>query len=207
MIVFGLTGNTGTGKTTVADALRRRGIPVVDADQIAREIVHSGETALEEIVSAFGDEYLDDDGELRRQKLGRLIFGDKEARAKLEAITHPRIALRARDQLDEYTASGETMAVYDSAILVETGLAKAFSALVVVYAEPDEQLDRIMTRDGLSRRDAQQRVNAQLSLSEKMRLADYVVENTGSLADLESRVARLVKWMREQVIGKDQDYV
>ncbi len=147
MIVFGLTGNTGTGKSTVAEALHSRGIPVVDADLIARAVVSPGQPALDEIITTFGREYVDDDGQLLRQKLGRLVFGDPTARAKLEAITHPRIARRARHELDEHAANGAETAVYDSAILVETGLAKAFAALIVVYAEPEQQLARITGRE------------------------------------------------------------
>lgn len=199
MIVFGLTGNTGTGKTTVADALRRHGIPVVDADRIAREIVRPGEPALDEIIAAFGEEYVDERGELRRQKLGRLVFGDSHARARLESIMHPRIAVRARELLDGHAADGAPMAVYDSAILVETGLAKAFSALIVVYAEPQQQLERIMARDKLSRADAQQRIDAQMPLAEKVRVADYVVENSGSVDELEHQISGLIRWMRGRI--------
>jgi len=196
--VFGLTGNTGTGKSTVADALRLRGIPVVDADRIARDIVEPGQPALEEIIATFGSEFLDDDGRLRRRELGRLVFGDPSARAKLEAITHPRIARHARQQLADLEADGVSTTVYDSAILVETGLAKAFEALIVVYAEPRQQLERIIGRDGLSEEDAQQRIDAQMPLAQKVELADYVVMNTGTLADLDVEIAKLVDWIRRR---------
>lgn len=192
---FGLTGNTGTGKTTAADMLRARGIPVVDADRIARAVVEPGEPALAEIAATFGSRYLDDQGALRRQELGRLVFGDREALRRLEAITHPRIAERAAAELAAYEAQGAPFAVYDSAILVESGMAGALDGLIVVSASPERQRERIMARDRLSREDADQRIGAQMPLAEKVARADLVIDNDADLDTLAAEVERAASWM------------
>lgn len=197
MRVFGLTGNTGTGKTTVARLLADRGVSVVDADVIAREVVEPGQPALREILQAFGDQYLDDAGRLRRQTLGRLVFSDANALRRLEAITHPRIAERANTAFAAAAAQGIEIAVYDSAILVETGLAESFAGLIVVTSSRELQLQRIVDRDGLSVDDAAARIDAQMPLAEKVALADYVLENVGSLEELSTGVDTLVRWMRQ----------
>lgn len=198
MRVFGLTGNTGTGKSAVAARLRERGVAVVDADRLARAVVEPGEPALAEIAETFGPEYLDADGRLRRQALGRLVFGDPEARRRLEAITHPRIAASAMVELQAHREAGAELAVYDSALIVETGQARAFTGLIVVTATREQQLERIMARDGLSRPDAGQRIDAQMPLAEKVAAADYVVQNSGSLDDLDAAVDALVRWMEAE---------
>ncbi len=195
---FGLTGNTGTGKTTVADLLRARGVPVVDADRIARAIVEPGEPALTEIAATFGERYLDDDGALRRQDLGRLVFGDPDALRRLEAITHPRIAQRAAAELATYEARGAPFAVYDSAILVESGMASALDGLIVVTASPEHQRERIMARDGLSQADADQRIRAQMPLAEKIARADLVIPNDADRDALVAEVERALAWMSER---------
>jgi dephospho-CoA kinase len=193
MRIYGLTGNTGTGKTKVADLLRQRGIAVIDAVPCPAHV--SQAAALDEIVRAFGPQYLDDHGRLRRQDLGRLIFADSVAKKRLEAITHPRIAQQAMIALDQHRQSGAAICVYDSAILVETGLAKAFDGLVVVTATPEQQVQRIVARDGLPSEDAWQRVRAQLPLEEKVKLADRVIDNSGGLEALAPQVDALVAWM------------
>ena len=197
MRVFGLTGNTGTGKTTVAKLLADRGICVVDADEIARVIVEPGEPALREIVDAFGPQYLDDAGRLRRQALGRLVFSDQKALRDLEAITHPRIAARASSAFTSAAAQGVELAVYDSAILVETGQAGDFAGLIVVTCSRELQLQRIVARDGLSADDASARIDAQMPLVEKVAMADYVIENVGAFAELSVAVDDLVTWMAQ----------
>jgi dephospho-CoA kinase len=195
MKTFGLTGNTGTGKTTVADMLRERGIPVLDADLIAREVVQPGEPALAAIVAAFGDEFVDAAGSLRRQALGRRVFADPEALAKLNAITHPQIAQRTQQEMMRLAGEGAEMVVYDSAILVESGMAGAFNGLIVVVCAREEQIERIMSRDKLPREDAEQRVDAQMPLEKKVELADRVIDNSGTVTALEPQVAQLLTWM------------
>jgi dephospho-CoA kinase len=195
---FGLTGNTGTGKSAVAERLRAHGVAVVDADEHARAVVEPGQPALAEIAATFGPHVLDANGRLRRHALGRLVFGDPDARRRLEALTHPRIAARVMAELEAHRAAGAELAVYDSALLVEMGQARAFAGLIVVTATKEQQLARIMARDGLSRADALQRIEAQMPLADKIALADLVIDNSGPLEDLDAKVDALVAWMRQK---------
>lgn len=155
------------------------GCPVIDADVLAREVVAPGEPALAAIVAAFGREVLRPDGTLDRPRLGALVFADAARRRELEAITHPAIQARRQARLAELAAAGFAgVVVQDAALLVEVGGHRQVDRLVVVYAEPAVQLARLMRRDGLARAEAERRVAAQMPLGEKVRLADYVIDNS-----------------------------
>lgn len=189
--VIGLTGGIASGKTTVAEMFADHGVRVIDADDLAREIVQPGEPALDAIREAFGDRVLTDDGHLDREALGEVVFDDEEARERLEAITHPRIAQRMQQKAAEAREAGERWVVYDAALIVENGLEEAFEALIVVAADRDAQIRRLVERDGLDRSEAEQRIDAQLPLSEKVAVADWVVDNNGTLDETRRQVDRL----------------
>lgn len=187
----GLTGGIATGKSTVAGFFRARGIPVVDADQIARDVVAPGQPAFVEIVDTFGAEFVGADGGLDREKLGAKVFGDKEARAALERITHPRIAEVSAARLREEAESGAPYVMYEAALLVENGSHRAFSALVVVALEAEQQVARLMARSGLDEAGARARVDAQLPLADKIAAADFVIRNEGAMPETEAQVAEV----------------
>ena len=195
MLIIGLTGNTGTGKSTIASQLRADGVPVVDADELARAVVAPGSQALEAIAETFGSDYIGTDGTLRRKALGQLVFGDPDARRQLEAITHPEIAQRAQAAFQTFRKAGHSIALYDSAILVESGLYKGLDGLIVVTAERRQQIARIMARDAISRSAAVQRVDAQLPMADKVAVADLVIDNSGSPEALIPWVERLHQWL------------
>ena len=182
--VIGLTGGIASGKSTVANLLRELGVAVVDADQLAREVVAAGTDGLAEIVHEFGEGVLTAAGELDREKMGKLVFGDAAARARLNAITHPRIATLSIARLAEKMATATPYVVYEVPLLVESGLHKSMAATVVVAAEPDTQLTRITERDGLDRKQAQARIDAQFPLDKKVAIADYVIQNDRGLDEL-----------------------
>jgi dephospho-CoA kinase len=182
--VFGLTGGFATGKSSVVARLRARGVPVVEADVLAREVVEPGTPGLAAVVDAFGEQVLDGSGALDRKRLGKLVFGAPEARARLEKLLHPLIRALQKTRLAEFAARGEALACYEAPLLVEVGLAGELRPLVVVVASEAAQLARAKSRDGLEEDAARARLSAQLSLEEKRALADYVIENTGSLAEL-----------------------
>lgn len=188
MHVFGLTGGIASGKSTVARRIKERGIPVVDADAIAREVVMRGTPGLGQLVAAFGEDVLAADGELDRKKLGALVFADAELRKKLNGIIHPLISARSAELIQSHGAAGHPLACYEAALLVENGLADVFRPLVVVAATPDVQLERIVKRDGLDRAAALARIEAQLPLAEKVAMADYVIESGGPIPELYLRV-------------------
>jgi dephospho-CoA kinase len=187
MLVFGLTGGIASGKSTVAKRIRARGIPVVDADLLAREVVARGTSGFDAVVRAFGEGVVGRDGELDRKALGTLVFGDPVARKKLNAIVHPLIFAKSAERMQELAAEGHAVACYEAALLVENGMSEAFRPLVVVAAPLPVQIERVVARDGLSRQEALARVEAQLSLAEKVAMADYVIDNSGTEHELELR--------------------
>ncbi len=192
MHVFGLTGGIASGKSTVAALFRSWGVPVVDADAIAREIVAPGAPALDELVRTFGPEVIGPDGVLDRKALGRRAFATPEGRRALGAITHPRIAARSQERFAELAAAGEPLAAYEAALLVENGLADGFRPLVVVAAPPEVQLARAMARDGEAEVDVAARLAAQMPLEVKVAAADFVIENAGTLEALAARAAAVL---------------
>jgi dephospho-CoA kinase len=194
--VFGLTGGIGSGKSRVAALLRERGVPVVDADELAREAVAVGSEGLAEVVRAFGRELLAVDGSLDRKRLGALVFSDEAARRRLNAITHPRVRQLSAERFAELSRQGAALAAYDVPLLFEVGLDAVLRPIVVVAASEATQRARIVARDGLSAAEAQARIDAQLPLSEKRRRADHVIENDGSLAELAAQVDALLPKLR-----------
>lgn len=195
MLVFGLTGGIATGKSGVEALLRRRGVPVLDADAFSRAVVEPGSPALAEVVAVFGDEVLAPDGTLDRKALGARVFADAEARRRLEAITHPRIREAMRRRLLELALEGRPCAVVSAALMVETGTYREYAGLIVVTCRPEQQVARLVAREGLGEDEARARIDAQLPLAEKERLADFLVDNSGPLKGLEAQVDALVAWM------------
>ncbi len=163
--------------------LRDRGLPVIDADQLAREVVAPGSEGLRDIVREFGEEVLDASGALDRKLVASKVFGNESARRTLNSITHPRVGALARDRTQALEGRGEPLACYEVPLLVEGGLVDALRPVVVVDVPPAVQLARTMTRDGCTEDEARARIAAQLPLEKKVEIADYVVVNTGDLEE------------------------
>ncbi len=187
MHLFGLTGGIASGKSTVAARFRARGLPVVDADALARDVVVPGSAASAEIREAFGDGVFAPDGTLERKALAAIVFADDAKRKRLNAITHPKIAVLSAQCASDLKARGEPLACYEAALLVENGLAGAFSPLIVVAASLASQVARAMLRDGASAAEAEARVKAQMPLAAKVAVAAIVIQNDGSLDALRLR--------------------
>jgi dephospho-CoA kinase len=185
--LFGLTGGIAAGKSTVASFLRNRGVAVLDADQIAREVVAPGSEGLRRVVESFGRNVLARDGSLDRKALAALVFSDARARRDLEAITHPLIRQRTADLALDLGRQGHAIIAYEAALLVETGQADAFRPLVAVVVDDQEQVARLMKRDGITREQAQVRLAAQMSQHEKAAAADHVIDTTCSRDELRRR--------------------
>jgi dephospho-CoA kinase len=183
-VLFGLTGGFASGKSSVAARWRRRGLAVIDADDVAREVLAGGSPGLAEVSDAFGAEVLKPDGALDRKRLASLVFENEEARRKLESITHPRIVATTLQRASELEAQSEQLACYEATLLVERGFADLFRPLVVVASDEQDQIARGRARDGMSEQQARARIRAQLPLREKLAVADYVVRNDGDLAAL-----------------------
>jgi dephospho-CoA kinase len=187
MHLFGLTGGIASGKSVVAARFRARGLPVLDADALAREVVAPGSDGLAAVVGAFGREVLTASGELDRKRVAAIVFADADARGKLNAIVHPRIGMLTGTRTAELAERGEPLACYEAALIVENGLADMFRPLVVVSAPEALQIARTIARDGATEAEARARVSAQMPLATKAAAADIVLENTGTLGELRDR--------------------
>lgn len=196
MRVVGLTGGIASGKSTFADALRARGVPVVDADALARAAVAPGAPALAEIVRAFGPGVLAPDGTLDRKRVGATVFADPVARRRLEAIIHPAVRAGMAAETARLAAAGHDLAFYDTPLLYEVGLEGALDAVVVVWVPAAVQRARLVSRDGIAPADADARIAAQLPIDEKAARADFVVENTGAPEALGGKADRLLADLR-----------
>ncbi len=175
MLKVGLTGGIGSGKSTVAKYLKTLGVPVIDADQVARSVVEPGQVALREIVEVFGESSLRSNGELNREWLREQVFDDPAARARLEAITHPYIRQRLLAAMAEQ--SGANYLVVDIPLLVEKGYQSLFDAIVVVDCEPEQQLERTVQRDGSDAALIKGIMQAQSSRAERLKSATHILDN------------------------------
>jgi dephospho-CoA kinase len=190
MLLIGLTGGIGSGKSAVATRLAELGAIVIDADAIAREVVEPGTDGLVEVVAEFGPDVLTATGELDRAALGRLVFADPQRRQALERIIHPRVRARSAEIVS--TAPDDAVVVNDIPLLVETGQAKNFPLVIVVLAAEDVRVARLVRDRGMTEDDARARIAAQATDEQRREVADIVIVNDGTLDDL--RVAVDAAW-------------
>ena len=192
MRILGLTGGIGSGKSMVAQMFAQLGAAVVDADQLAREVVEPGQPALQEIAATFGPEVLLPDGRLDRPRLAAIIFADPAERAKLDAITHPRIRARMDEEI-EARRSGPGVLLVDIPLLYENDRVDTVEKVIVVWVDPPTQLRRLSQRGGLSAEAARQRISAQMPLDAKRARADHVIDNSGELEETRRQVEAIYR--------------
>lgn len=190
--VIGLTGGIASGKSAVAKLLLAKGAAVIDADKLARDVVAPGQPALAELVARFGAAILAADGTLDRKRLAQIAFSDEQARRDLNRITHPRIAAASAQAIATWSDAGANVVFYEAALLIENRVHTGLAGVIVVATPPDVQQQRLMARDSLSAEDALARIAAQLPLEDKVKVATWVVENHGSLDELEREIDRVV---------------
>lgn len=193
MKLIGLTGGIASGKSTVATILKQLGATVINADELSREVVQRGNEAWKEIVGTFGADILQSDQTLDRKKLRTMVFNSPEARKKLEAIIHPKVRALAEERIRELAAAGRSIIVYEVPLLFEGQLHLWLRPVILVASDINTQKQRLRDRDHLTDTEAQQHIDAQMSLDEKRKLADYVIENNGSLDDLEQQVKSVLE--------------
>lgn len=191
MIVVGLTGGIATGKSAVAGMFAKRGVTVLDADEVVRELQVPGTKVYAATVEAFGPNILQPDGIINRKSLGEIVFRDEQSRRRLETIVHPALVVAVEERLSALRARGVTLCVVELPLLIESGATGRFDWVVVVTAPEEVQVARLMVHRGLSREEAVARVRSQLPLSEKVKQADFVIENGGDLRETERRVEEI----------------
>jgi dephospho-CoA kinase len=199
--LIGLSGGIGSGKSTVADMLRERGIPVIDADVLARQVVQPGRPAYRDIALVWPG-VVAEDGTIDRKKLAAIVFADPASQARLEAITHPRIREQVAVQAEALAQAGHALAFLEAALIVESGYYKQLDGLVVVAASEAKQIERVMARDHFTREAALARVRAQSPLEEKIRAATHVIDNNGELASTRAQVDAVVAKLLGSVTGR-----
>ncbi|QAU52490.1 Dephospho-CoA kinase [Corynebacterium pelargi] len=193
---IGLTGGIGSGKSTVARLLREQGANIIDADQVARDVVAPGSPVLAELAEAFGQDIIESDGSLRRQELAKRAFRDEASTAKLNAITHPAIAERIKTMLEAANSADEAaLVVLDHPLLLETNSDALVDRVIVVDVPADERIRRLVAYRGLEASDAKARIERQMPDEQRRARADYLVDNSGDEQALEAEVAKLWEWL------------
>ena len=204
MLIAGLTGSIATGKSTVSAILKDLGAFIVDADLAAREVVLPGMPAWDEIVRIFGRDILQVTGEIHRERLGALVFNDAKMRAMLEAVVHPEVMRVMDEQISTIRAgSSDAVVILDVPLLIETGMHRGVSEVIVVYCPEDQQMRRLMVRDRIGRDEALARIRAQLSIEEKRRHASLIIDNSTTVDNTRRQVQDVFATLREKASGLD----
>lgn len=197
MLRVGLTGGIASGKSTVAEMLRERDVPVLEADPLGHELLEPGQAAYDEVVREFGKEVLDPNGKVNRSKLGGIVFADAQKRARLNQILHPRIL----DVVRKWFAAldgpdAPEFAVVEAALIIEAGYNKELDKVIVCWCRPEQQLERLEER-GLSVEDARRRIAAQMPMDEKRRLASEQIDCSGTIAETQRQLAGVLERLKQ----------
>ena len=204
MLRVGLTGNIATGKSYAAAKFSALGARIIDADRVVHDLLVSGTATYFKIVDAFGDQILGPGREINRKKLGQIVFSDANKRSMLNALTHPEVRseiVRRISWLEESSSSG--VIIVDAALMIETGGYKMYDCLIVVVCDPVMQVSRIMNRDGLTEAEARARMDSQMPMEEKLKLADYAIDTSGTMLQTDNQVRAIYQnlLIREQQSG------
>jgi len=198
MKLLGLTGGIASGKSSVARMFSELGARLIDLDKLARRVTEPGARAYDEIVEHFGDTILDARGVINREKLGSLVFSDEKARKKLEEITHPKIGEELFKEIQKLREIGERCVLVEAPLLVEAGMHHWLKPFIVVTASRENQISRLRKRNGLTRKEALKRISSQMPLEEKAKLADYTIDNSGTLKETRHQVRAIWEKFQEK---------
>lgn len=197
MLKIGLTGSIGTGKSTVSKLLRERGIAVIDADLLAREIVKKGQECLNDLKNVFGNQVLTIDGELDRKKLGQIVFSDDSKLELLNSVTHPHIRRRIKAQMNELESKNNKVIVLDIPLLFEAKMEDLVDIILVVFAKEEIQIKRITERDNCTQEEAMRIIKAQISQQDKISKSDYTIDNSGTIEELKEKLNGFLEKIEE----------
>ena len=190
MLIIGLTGGIGSGKSTVTKLFSSHGVPIIDADTIARQVTAPGQPALREICALFGEEMIDDDGQLKRRQLRKIIFSNPQKRAQLEAILHPIIQQRMLEQA-AIASQHAAYTILSIPLLLESGWQQLLDRILVIDVSEQSQLQRTMQRDNIDKKTAQAIINAQINRQDRLLAADDIIDNEGSIDELQQQLQQL----------------
>jgi dephospho-CoA kinase len=205
MLIVGLTGGVASGKTAVSQVLKEEGAYIIDADQIARELVQPHKPAWNELIRAFGQEILREDGSIHRKKLAEKVFADPEQRKLLNQVLHPRIKEEMDRRAKEIGQKDpEAIVMIDAPLIVELGDHREMDKLIVVTSTQTQQIERLKDRDGTSPEEALRIVSSQMPLEEKLKFADFVIRNEGSLEETRKRTKEVFKELKKIVLQKNK---
>ena len=205
MLIVGLTGGVASGKSTISNILREEGAYLIDADQIARDLVRPYTPTWHELIKTFGEEILQPDGSIHRKKLAAIVFSNPEKRSLLNRILHPRIKEETQRRLKEIGQKDpEAVVVIDAALLVETGDYREMDRVIVVYSTQAQQIERLRERDRASEEEALRIVSAQMPLGEKLKVADFVIRNEGSLEETRQKTQEVFQELRRLALQKNK---
>lgn len=199
MITFGLTGGIASGKSTVNKTFHSLGIPMVDADIVARQVVEPGTPGLKEVIDAFGEEYLNDDGTLNRTKLGAYIFANRLKRWQIDLIMMPIIKEESSKQIKSLHDKGHQVVGYDAALICEMGDVDKYRPLVVVHCTQDAQIERLMARNSLTREEAMSRIEAQMPVAQKLEMANFSIDTSGTIQQSKHQAKIFVHSIRKDL--------
>lgn len=199
MVVAGLTGGIGTGKSTVASFLESFGAVILDADRIAREVAEKGSPVCRSIREHFGSEVFHEDGTIDRERLGSIIFGDPEKKELLNSLVHPAVFEVMAKRLGELQArADDTVVICDVPLLIETGMHRDFSEVILAYVPEEIQIERLMSRDRISREEALKKVRSQMPIEEKKKYATIAIDNSGSIEETSERTLEVYKYLKKK---------
>jgi dephospho-CoA kinase len=203
MLIVGLTGGVASGKTTVSEILREEGAYIIDADEIARELVQPHKPAWNELRKAFGEEIFEKDGSIRRKKLAAIIFANPQQKKILNQILHPQIKKEMERRLKEIgQRNPETIVVIDAALLVETGDYREMDKLIVTTSTETQQIERLRKRNGMNPEEAQRILSSQMTSEEKLKVADFVIRNEGSLEETKEMAKKVFQELKRIALQK-----
>lgn len=196
MLVIGLTGNIGCGKSSLSEILKQNSLDIIDADIISRDIMNDKEL-LSKIFKTFGEKIKKEDGTLDRKELGKIVFSDDEKLIKLNNLTHPAIKKEIKKRIEDIDNNDRNIVVVDAALLIEGKFLDLVDKLVVITCDEKVQIDRIVSRDNFTREEALNRIKSQMSQDEKVKFGDYIIDNSGDINELKYKANKLITYIKE----------
>jgi len=198
MLLFGVTGGIGSGKTAVCNFLKEKDVPIIEADLLAKDLTNHSPEIRQALVAEFGKDVYLDSGSINKDLLSQLVFSDAQARERINQIIHPRVFQAIQVQVDQFKKESHQLVGVEAALIYESRMERILNAVVVVTAPMEKRIEWIKSRDGFSQEEILKRMNSQMSLEEKIKCADYVIENEGSLSDLAKKVDAFYDWLCEK---------